>query len=382
MKQISNDSKILSSAIEVLRFPLAVGVIFIHMEPSVVNLVDAKYSLLSHEGLFNLLGITLSHVLTHIAVPCFFLISGLLFFLNIKEWNWTEYRRKLKSRVTTLLIPYIAWNVTPWLLAVLYLYIKAYSDNSLNDLVGYINRYNIDILYNCHQWGGERVDWLGNNLLMTGPYDLPLWFLRDLIFMTILTPIIYLFIKKFKLWYIAVLFIAYISRIWILTPGLHITACFFFSLGAFFSLNNINVISIVKKYRYRLVSLSIILLAISVVYDGTNTVTGQNIYPFFIITAVFVVFYIASLIVQKYNIMSNELLLSACFFIYAFHMVSLPIIGSPLGFCNRILNYILPDFPIVKYLAAPFLTVIVCILIMQIGKRLLPDITKWYTGNR
>lgn len=79
MKQFSKEGNILSNTIDVLRFPLAIAVIFIHMNPNVVNLIDADFSLFSNKGLFNLLGITLSHVLTSIAVPCFFFISGLLF---------------------------------------------------------------------------------------------------------------------------------------------------------------------------------------------------------------------------------------------------------------------------------------------------------------
>lgn len=383
MKQFSKDGNILSSTIEALRFPLAIAVIFIHMGPNVVNLIDADFSLFSHRGLFNLLGITLSHVLTHIAVPCFFLISGFLFFINIKEWSWKQYKSKLKSRITTLFIPYIVWNITPWLLMVIGYFLKGYFvDNSLEKLYGYISNYNLNVLYNCYHWSETRVNWLGDNLIMTAPYDLPLWFLRDLIFMVILTPVIYFFVKKFNLWYMMILFIAYISRIWIQIPGLHITACFFFSLGAFFSLNSINFLSIVKKIRYIIIPLSVILLLVSIIYDGVSTKIGQSIYPFFIITAVFSIFYITSKILEKYNIKANKILTSSCFFIYAFHMVNIPGIGTPLGICNKSLGYILPEMSIIKYLISPFLTAFVCILIVQIGRKILPNMTKWYTGNR
>lgn len=383
MKQLSREDNILSNTIDVLRFPLAIAVIFIHMNPDVVNFIDADFSLFSNKGLFNLLGITLSHVLTGIAVPSFFFISGLLFFINIREWNWMQYRNKLKSRITTLLIPYIAWNITPWLLMLIGYYIKGnFIDHSLDKLIEFINNYNFNILYDCHHWGETKKNWLGDNLLMTGPYDLPLWFLRDLIFMVILTPIIYFFIKKIKLWYIVILFIAYISRIWTLIPGLHITACFFFSLGAFFSIKKVNVLSTIRKYRYVIIPLSIISLLITILYDGTNTEMGQNIYPFFIITTVLTIFYVTSRIVEIYNIKANKYLISSCFFIYAFHGVVIPGIGIPLGIVNKILSYILPEMSIIKYLATPFLTVVVCIFVMQISKKIMPSITKWYTGNR
>ena len=108
-----------SATIDLLRFPLAIMVIFIHMNPDVINLVDADFNLMSWHGLYNVTGILLSHVLTHIAVPTFFFISGFLFFVNFQEWSWDNYKRKIHSRVRTLIIPYILWNIVPFLLLVL-----------------------------------------------------------------------------------------------------------------------------------------------------------------------------------------------------------------------------------------------------------------------
>lgn len=108
-----------SSAIDLLRFPLAIMVIFIHMNPNVINLLEADFGLLTTQGFYNVIGILLSHVLTHIAVPTFFLISGFLFFVNFQEWSWEGYKKKMSSRVKTLLIPYVFWNVVPFLLMVI-----------------------------------------------------------------------------------------------------------------------------------------------------------------------------------------------------------------------------------------------------------------------
>ena len=47
-----------------------------------------------------------SDIIPAIAVPSFFLISGFLFYLNKKD----SYTVKLKKRIYTLLIPYLAWN--------------------------------------------------------------------------------------------------------------------------------------------------------------------------------------------------------------------------------------------------------------------------------
>lgn len=217
---------------------------------------------------------------------------------------------------------------------------------------------------------------------MTGPYNLPLWFLRDLIFMTLLTPIIYYLIKKCNIWYILILFIAYISKIWLLIPGLHITSFFFFSTGAYFALNNINIILFTKKNKMIITISSFIFLLISIIYDGSNTIPGQIFFPIFIIAAAFSSFLYASILIEKFNFKPNKFLISSCFFIYAFHGISISGINNPLGISKKLINYIMPEYPEICYLITPFVTAFICIIIMQISIILFPKLTKIYTGNR
>jgi len=74
-----------------------------------------------------------------------------------------------------------------------------------------------------------------------GPFVLPLWFLRDLIVMAFISPIIYYLAKYAKIWGLVVLFLFYYTNIWIEIPGystrFFLTAFFFFSIGAFFSID-------------------------------------------------------------------------------------------------------------------------------------------------
>lgn len=380
------EDKIQSLTIDFLRFPMAIAVIFIHMGPKVINLVDSDIDILSIKGLYNISGIMFSHVFSHISVPMFFLISGFLFFYNFN--NERGYKNKLKSRISTLLIPYLLWNILPWLLYVLAIIFRnCLIGNSFSNLISFIETYNFNILYACHEWGESRVNWLGNNLLMTGPYNLPLWFLRDLIFMVILTPLINFLINKCKIWYIFFLLLAYVSRIWILIPGFHITACFFFSLGSYFAINQINIISFVRKYKMFAVISFLILLCLTVIYDGNNTFIGENIYPFFIITGVFAVFYITSNLIEKFDLKPNKLLISSCFFIYAFHGVVFPVInGSPLSFIEKIVHFIVPGESdietLICYYITPFITAFLCIVLMLAIKKIFPRLAKVLTGNR
>ena len=379
--------KLQSASIDLLRFPLAIMVIFIHMSPDVINLIDADFSLISGHGIYNVTGILLSHVLTHIAVPTFYLISGYLFFINFQKWSWEGYKKKLNSRIKTLLVPYLLWNAVPFLLTVLaMLAAVAIKGKPIEGVETFVAKNNWHIFYDCNEWGTSRINWLGEHLRMTGPYDSPLWFLRDLIVVTIMTPIIYYAIKKLGLFIISILFVAYISRIWTLLPGFHITAFFFFSTGAYFALNKMNIIQFADKYRLLFIPICIILLVASTIYDGANTFIGQNIYLLFICTGVFTAFYVASKCIIKYNVRPNKMLVSSCFFIYAIHGVNFPFIGSPLSLTRRLLHYVIPGNTGIEegfcYLTSPIVTAFLCILLLMFARRFFPKITLYFSGNK
>lgn len=242
------------------------------------------------------------------------------------------------------------------------------------------------LFYDYHEWGTSRVNWIGQNLRMTGPYNLPLWFLRDLIVVSILTPFIYYVVRKLKLKIVVLLFFAYISRIWTLVPGLNITACFFFVTGAFFALNSINIVKFSNKYKLIFVPVSLILLIITIVFDGANTVIGQNVYPLFVCSGVFTAFYVASSCIQRFNIRPNKVLVSSCFFLYAFHGADLPIIGSPLSFVTKYMHNIIPGSSgieeVICYLASPLVTAILLVLLLLAFRRILPKTALLFSGNK
>ena len=96
-----------SKVISFLRFPLAVGIVFLHTAiPSIPS--DAVwgdgyqvYTWISSFG---------SKILCTVCVPAFFFISGYLFFIKVENYSMIDYKKKLQSRFKTLFIPYILWN--------------------------------------------------------------------------------------------------------------------------------------------------------------------------------------------------------------------------------------------------------------------------------
>ncbi len=380
-------SKLLSSTIDFLRFPLIMMVIFIHMSPKTINLVDAKFSILSAKGLLNLIEILFSHVITSVTVPTFFVISGFLFFNNFHEWSWEGYKKKMSNRVKTLLIPYIIWNLIPFILYIASIY---RSDIKAGNSTSYLKTFFFEkiwhVFYDFNLWESSKTDWLGNQLSSSAPFDVPLWYIRDLFVVSLLTPLIYFAIKRLKIGVVIVLFFAYISKIWTQLPGLDIESVFFFTTGAYFAINKLNIVEFVHKYKYIILPTSLILLVVCTIYDAGRTDIGHNIIPFYVCTGVLTAFFIASTCISKYNMKPNKLLTSACFFIFAFHEVPLPFIDCLLNYVQNIIHSIIPGHSISEnsfcYITAPFITAAICILIFMILKKIAPRVVKVICGNR
>lgn len=90
-----NLNELESKTIDFVRFPLAIFIVFWHMNPKGTPLVDNLH-LFSAESLRYILEVGISSQLVQIAVPVFFMISGYLFFKNINSKNLLgEVVRKL-----------------------------------------------------------------------------------------------------------------------------------------------------------------------------------------------------------------------------------------------------------------------------------------------
>lgn len=111
--------------------------------------------------------------LTRIAVPFFFFISGWLFF---RTFALKKLLAKYKSRITSVLIPYIVWCTFYYLIfAVL---------TSLPVISNYINTGKAQLSF---------VGWL--NALWIDEYY-TLWFLKEIIIYILFCPLIYVLLKN------------------------------------------------------------------------------------------------------------------------------------------------------------------------------------------
>lgn len=174
--------KINFSAISNLKFILILLVIMIHS--NFTNFIDCPDEVINSfkNGLSLFSSILLSN-----AVPAFYMISGFLFY-GVKSGS---YKDKLARRVKTLLIPYLIWNT----LGLLLLIIKK---NPLfaEFFPGYQNFHFsiIDIISGYFS--------LPESIY---PYDFTLWFIRNLMIVLCMSPLIGIGIKYLNYWILPVM---------------------------------------------------------------------------------------------------------------------------------------------------------------------------------
>lgn len=113
-----------------------------------------------------------SCIATGLAMPALFFLSG---FLLMKSFSMETFRDKLIRRIKRLLIPFLIWNLT---LVVFYLSLAKFVPR----LAARVSSFGLET------WSGILDKTAG---FLTGPIDLPLWFLRTLLVYTLLAPIIW-----------------------------------------------------------------------------------------------------------------------------------------------------------------------------------------------
>lgn len=88
-----------STTLDILKVTMSVLVITIH------------FTLPCNDTTYHSMQLYVRTVICGIAVPTFSCISGFLFFRKFEGWKWDIYGLKVKRRISSLLIPYLCWNL-------------------------------------------------------------------------------------------------------------------------------------------------------------------------------------------------------------------------------------------------------------------------------
>lgn len=216
-------------------------------------------------------------------------------------------------------------------------------------------------------------------MLSTSPANVPMWFIRDLMVIVLFSPLVYYSVRKSGL-FLIVLLLCYIFNVWIPLSGFSVTSYFFFSIGAFACIKNIDIIVFCRKIGWWIIPVTVILMLPSLLLYGEESALRVYSRPIYVLCACIATIKVSSCLVE-YGIVKNRIFLTkSCFFIYAIHTLLI------LGICASILDFIIPGngyvHKLVSYLCLPVITVICCLIIFKIMSHYMPKTLSLLTGNR
>lgn len=320
-----------SKAISLLRFPLCVGVVCIHS------------AMLGGGNVQHILGDEIGCI----SVPLFLLISGFLFFREGDGLLTKEvWLGKLKKRVRSLVIPYLLWNLIAYAI--------------------YAVRFGFSISDFFHSF------WVIDIPGRTGssPMDGPLWYVRNLMVMILLSPIISMMLKYTKWYLLTIMALLWVLQIVPFSKGIGI-AFFFFSLGGYLRMKGWHM----ELMRYKAIAIGLYLaylVATLYVHDFPFGFIHQIGLVLGIYAYVSVAFFFARQ--GRGNGKCFKHLSELSFFIYCLHDILLqflkPLLENSLGGGDMV------------YIVLVVLDVMSCLAIYHILKLLSPRFVSVLQGGR
>lgn len=366
-KVLQNKDQVLSNTIAFVRFPLIMAIVLIHTyisdQPNVGGVImipSGKFPA------FDTFEYFLRQCIAELAVPTFFLMSGFLFFYKTNSFTLEKYEYKLKKRFHSLLIPYIVWNLIYMVYMILVQTLVPSMTSPDRKMI--LDYSMIDFLDSFWHYDGVSYG---------GPIYGPLWFIRDLIVLVILSPIFYYVIKKTKYLFILLISLLYIAGIGLLTPGLGMQSILFFCIGAYYSINKKNLVCMKDSHIYILLFIGIILLFLDITLRGN--VINAYLHRMFIVIMTLILLPMVSKFVAKTNNKSlYPLLAESSFFVYVTHrfIITLP---------NKFWVLLVPVNSFTASLALiliPIVVSLICFLIYLILKRISPKFAAFLIGGR
>lgn len=357
-----------SKRITALRFILACLVVLIHAK---VN----EY--VTPEGTFYFKEIApnyvkaiidaLSNIIGGIAVPTFFIISGYLFFAKPKSISDT-----LQSKFKSIVLPYILWTV----LVIIFYFVAQYFN--------YTKSFFSKIILREWTWNDFlSAFWKSRYRDGDNPFIFQFWYLRDLIIMMIISPLIKLLGAKVPFAYFSGVTILFMSTIIGIVPNYLnlVSALFYFSLGLF-AVNHIEaVMDFVDSIRLKEFLFSFIIMLTATVYARLVDLPGNNfMYHLSIWFTILLAIKVAGIILMNGRLfLILEYLSGFSFWIYALHE---PLVLTSL---KKLTVRIMPMegwFFVVQF----FVDSIVCIFVLLISgiviKKIMPKVFALFTGGR
>ncbi len=304
----------------------------------------------------------LLHTASNFAVPLFFIISGYLFFY--RKGNLSVIKQSIYKRFKTLFIPYVVWCT----LFVMQLWLAS--------LVKPLNQDYFSILNE-----GDFVEILRflKRMYIAPPLAFHLWYVRDLIAVVALSPLIFLCQRKHpSVFLLVVVFVCGMLKLipWLSWP------LTWFSIGSYFALSNKELLQLNNRWIAVVMLIGYIGITGWLIYNGMHT-TADKWYSFpVILLGVIGIWNTYDIIgIHKYF---PSYLTDQTFFLYCAHVPFLTIVST-------LLFPIIPQSALVEGVAYLIPAIVTCIVLITIARywkrlnannRISYNIYKYLTGGR
>ena len=286
--------------------------------------------------------------ITECAVPIFFFMSAVLFYRDF-HGELETFKRKVKNRVKSLLLPYIIFNI-----------------------IGYIKH----IVFANQDFGLFRL--LGS--IITSD-TMPLWFLRELFILSILAPILYKLKSKRNVEYFVNFFI-----IILIITGIVKYRTFVYWLPLYLYGSNHNIYDLINERKNKYLSIIIVFMFFMMPLflpniNGNMDMLGNIVFYFY--RFISVQFYLCLINkLSKYNV-KQHYFYKYSFWVYCTHF---PFISIYKLFFSKIISLFNIDINNVvllfQYVSTICIVCIVCIVSANIVKKLFPKMFLILNGGR
>lgn len=313
-------------------------------------------------------------VLARIGVPLFFLMSGFLFFRS--GFTIETYKKKLKRRTKTLLVPYIIWNA----FFILWTAIKTLP--SLHPYFPSVEHGNwtlrtviacfVDNGFGVFSHVDRPFDIIG--IFCHAPIDTPLWYVRNLMVAVVFSPIVYWIIRETG--WCAILGLGIIWGVLFPRENYLLMTIFFFSWGACYAIKGIDFV--VSMRRFRIAPYLYIVVAITDMLTKGQAYNCQ-LHNVGIVLGMFTAVSLTASLLESGEIRVNKFLANASFFVFALHCAFL-------GFLPKLVIMVFScdsdACMAFLYFFVPTLVIAICLSIYMILHRYIPRVADVLTGGR
>lgn len=354
-------NKIVSNKIKILSFFCICMVVFRHAYNLRYSTLESKKGFVYYiENLFS------SELGNIVVIPIFFFISGYLFFYN-HDFKSRTFVRKLIKRFKTLLVPYLIWC--------LFWFFTIY-------MIQYVPNFSIYFDQPLNKMTISNQLWLA----FVDPINYPFWFIRELLFFSIVTPLIYFGIKYLKIFYLLII----LGLVMLKEPSLiriyevslfQFLGFLFFSIGAYTSIEKKSMITKFKDSTY------FVILLLWTVSIGLGFYLKEFHYENYWILIVskrinafvgfFAIWCFYDFLNKKINFKNREIY-SYTFFIFASH-------GIFIAYTTKLYTFYYENnvtLLLFFYFLIPLLTIALCIRVAKLIQTHSPFIYAILTGFR